>query len=170
MPIAALFQSSTFFSRSLLNLITYHPTSASTSSTSTTPLTLTSTPSPSNITYPTPPRSSKSQQTSSEISALLKSGLAGGIAGCLAKTLVSPLDRIKILFQTGHPQFQKYSGSLTGVFGAMSDIWKVFGIRGLVQGHSATLLRSVSHIFVDSFNSFDRACASRQRLEIRVEY
>ncbi|KAI9627846.1 hypothetical protein H4Q26_017168 [Puccinia striiformis f. sp. tritici PST-130] len=70
---------------------------------------------------------------------LLKSGVAGGIAGCLAKTLVSPLDRVKILFQTGNSDYAKYTGSLGGVFRAISAIWNQAGIRGLVQGHSATL-------------------------------
>ncbi|KAF2791165.1 mitochondrial carrier protein-like protein LEU5 [Melanomma pulvis-pyrius CBS 109.77] len=72
---------------------------------------------------------------------LLKSGLAGGMAGCAAKTLVGPLDRVKILFQTSNPNFAKYTGSWTGVPIAMRDIYISSGVRGLFKGHSATLLR-----------------------------
>src|SRR6186713_1608023 len=58
-----------------------------------------------------------------------------------AKTLVGPLDRVKILFQASNPQFAKYSGSWFGVITAMREINSSEGIRGLFRGHSATLLR-----------------------------
>lgn len=58
-----------------------------------------------------------------------------------AKTLVAPLDRVKILFQASSPQFAKYTGSWFGVATAMKDIYRQDGGRGLFRGHSATLLR-----------------------------
>ncbi|KAJ4154062.1 hypothetical protein LMH87_010526 [Akanthomyces muscarius] len=70
-----------------------------------------------------------------------RSGVAGGVAGCTAKTLVAPLDRVKILFQASNPQFAKYTGSSFGVLSAMRDIYGHEGSRGLFRGHSATLLR-----------------------------
>ncbi|KAL2754341.1 hypothetical protein ACRALDRAFT_1033069 [Sodiomyces alcalophilus JCM 7366] len=70
-----------------------------------------------------------------------RSGVAGGIAGCAAKTVVAPLDRVKILFQASNPQFAKYSGSWAGVATAMRKIHTQDGILGLYRGHSATLLR-----------------------------
>ncbi|KAM4060373.1 mitochondrial carrier protein [Hirsutella rhossiliensis] len=70
-----------------------------------------------------------------------RSGVAGGLAGCAAKTVVAPLDRVKILFQASNPQFAKYTGSSFGVATAMRDIYHSEGALGLFRGHSATLLR-----------------------------
>ncbi|ODQ77688.1 hypothetical protein BABINDRAFT_41352 [Babjeviella inositovora NRRL Y-12698] len=72
---------------------------------------------------------------------IVKSGIAGGVAGCAAKTLIAPLDRVKILFQTSNPEFTKYAGSMTGLLKASKRIYAMDGVMGLFQGHSATLLR-----------------------------
>ncbi|EMC91841.1 hypothetical protein BAUCODRAFT_79366 [Baudoinia panamericana UAMH 10762] len=72
---------------------------------------------------------------------VVKSGVAGGVAACTAKTVVAPLDRVKILFQASNPQFQKYTGSWAGALRAIRDIYRTDGGRGLFRGHSATLLR-----------------------------
>lgn len=70
-----------------------------------------------------------------------RSGVAGGVAGCAGKTIVAPLDRVKILFQASNPQFAKYTGSSFGVVAATKDIYRAEGAMGLFRGHSATLLR-----------------------------
>ncbi|KAJ5141836.1 Mitochondrial carrier protein LEU5 [Penicillium atrosanguineum] len=72
---------------------------------------------------------------------VLKSGLAGGLAGCAAKTVVAPLDRIKILFQTSTPEYTRYTGSWAGFLSAISVIRRCEGWMGLFKGHSATLLQ-----------------------------
>ncbi|KAL9113056.1 MAG: hypothetical protein Q9227_002668 [Pyrenula ochraceoflavens] len=72
---------------------------------------------------------------------VIRSGVAGGLAGCAAKTAVAPLDRVKILFQTSNPQFAKYSGNWFGLLTALRDLNTTEGIRGLFRGNSATLLR-----------------------------
>ena len=72
---------------------------------------------------------------------VLRSGLAGGIAGCAAKTAIAPLDRVKILFQASNPDYQKYSGRWLGVVDAMRRIVDQQGLMGLFHGHSATILR-----------------------------
>ncbi|KAI1503914.1 mitochondrial carrier protein LEU5 [Biscogniauxia marginata] len=72
---------------------------------------------------------------------IVRSGIAGGLAGCAAKTTVAPLDRVKILFQTSNPQFAKYQGSWVGVVTAIRDIYASDGVMGLFRGHSATLLK-----------------------------
>lgn len=58
-----------------------------------------------------------------------------------AKTLIAPLDRVKILFQASNPQFLKYTGSWVGAVLAVRDIRRSDGLVGLFRGHSATLLR-----------------------------
>ena len=58
-----------------------------------------------------------------------------------AKTVVGPLDRVKILFQASNPQFAKYTGSWFGLATALKDIYRQDGSWGLFRGHSATLLR-----------------------------
>ncbi|KAF9000073.1 mitochondrial carrier domain-containing protein [Cyathus striatus] len=78
------------------------------------------------------------------ISYLARSALAGGLAGCIAKIAVAPLDRVKILFQTSNPSYQKYTvqaGTWSGPFQASRDIYQSAGIRGLFQSNSATLIR-----------------------------
>ncbi|GAA5815716.1 hypothetical protein MFLAVUS_009230 [Mucor flavus] len=72
---------------------------------------------------------------------IVKSGLAGGIAGCMAKTTIAPLDRIKILFQSRNPIFDKYTGSMVGALRAGQAIYRNSGLLGLFQGHSVTLIR-----------------------------
>ncbi|KAH8205518.1 hypothetical protein TruAng_000224 [Truncatella angustata] len=72
---------------------------------------------------------------------MIRSGVAGGLAGCVAKTTVAPLDRVKILFQTSNPQFAKYQNSWAGFARAVRDIYASNGIAGLFRGHSATLLK-----------------------------
>ena len=61
--------------------------------------------------------------------------------GAQAKTVVGPLDRVKILFQASNPQFEKYTGSWVGLATALKDIYRQDGSWGLFRGHSATLLR-----------------------------
>ncbi|KAA8908039.1 hypothetical protein TRICI_004866 [Trichomonascus ciferrii] len=72
---------------------------------------------------------------------VFRSGIAGGAAGCAAKTLIAPLDRVKILFQTSNPSFRKYTGSWLGFYRAGRHIYSTDGVLALFQGHSATLLR-----------------------------
>ncbi|KAG6920136.1 hypothetical protein DXG01_004902 [Tephrocybe rancida] len=103
---------------------------------------------------------------------ILRSGLAGGIAGCVAKTIVAPLDRVKILFQASNPDFRKYAGEIvfyrsyhpllqcskgswSGAFRAGAEIYHDAGLRGLFQGHSATLLRIFPYASI-KFMAYDQ--------------
>lgn len=87
------------------------------------------------------PFEAKASLDKSSAEYIIKTGLAGGLAGSSAKTLIAPLDRIKILFQTSNPLYKKYSGSIFGLFKAGKQIYINDGLIGFFQGHSATLLR-----------------------------
>ncbi|RIA90774.1 mitochondrial carrier domain-containing protein [Glomus cerebriforme] len=86
---------------------------------------------------------------------IIRSGFAGGVAGCVAKTVIAPLDRVKILFQASNPHFQKYAGTWIGVFQASKEIYSNNGVRGLFQGHSATLIRILPYAAI-KFVAFEQ--------------
>ncbi|KAI0271887.1 mitochondrial carrier domain-containing protein [Russula aff. rugulosa BPL654] len=74
---------------------------------------------------------------------VIRSSIAGGVAACVAKTVVAPLDRVKILFQTSN-----HIRNMISVFKHME--WRLprwnanikdSSVSGLFQGHSVTLLR-----------------------------
>ncbi|XP_075251651.1 solute carrier family 25 member 16-like [Convolutriloba macropyga] len=66
-----------------------------------------------------------------------KSFLAGGIAGCCAKTAVAPLDRTKILLQVHSSAYKEKSR----VFKIMTNIYKEEGVPGLYRGNMAMIIR-----------------------------
>ncbi|KNG84781.1 mitochondrial carrier protein Leu5 [Aspergillus nomiae NRRL 13137] len=70
-----------------------------------------------------------------------RNGVAGGVAGCAAKTIVAPMERIKILFQTSNPHFLRYSTRWNGLIEAVSHIRTSHGIYALFKGHAASLIR-----------------------------
>ncbi|TCD70248.1 hypothetical protein EIP91_004149 [Steccherinum ochraceum] len=86
---------------------------------------------------------------------IARSGFAGGVAGCVAKTVVAPLDRVKILFQASNPDYTKYAGSWRGAFEAGAKIYRETGALGLLQGHSATLLRIFPYAAI-KFMAYDQ--------------
>lgn len=65
-----------------------------------------------------------------------KTFIAGGVAGAVAKTCVAPLERLKILYQMGHINFQS-----KGVVRSLSCILSTEGVRGFYKGNMANVLR-----------------------------
>ncbi|XP_061352650.1 mitochondrial carrier protein CoAc2 isoform X2 [Gastrolobium bilobum] len=66
--------------------------------------------------------------------------LAGGLAGGFAKTVVAPLERVKILFQTRRAEFQS-----SGLSGSVIRIAKTEGFLGFYRGNGASVARIVPY-------------------------
>uniref|UniRef100_A0A2K5C6Y8 Solute carrier family 25 member 16 n=1 Tax=Aotus nancymaae TaxID=37293 RepID=A0A2K5C6Y8_AOTNA len=66
----------------------------------------------------------------------LRSFLAGGIAGCCAKTTVAPLDRVKVLLQAHNHHYKHL-----GVFSALFAVPRKEGFLGLYKGNGAMMIR-----------------------------
>lgn len=64
--------------------------------------------------------------------------VTGGLAGGVAKTSVAPLERCKILYQTGRLHH-------TGVIPTMKSIVRVEGVKGLFKGNGASVLRIIPY-------------------------
>ncbi|KAL5018007.1 hypothetical protein ScPMuIL_003729 [Solemya velum] len=70
------------------------------------------------------------------VDVIIKTFIAGGMAGCFAKTSVAPLDRVKILLQA-HNQHYKHLGVLSAL---RRVTWKE-GVAGLYRGNGVQMLR-----------------------------
>ncbi|XP_077585744.1 solute carrier family 25 member 16 [Stigmatopora nigra] len=66
----------------------------------------------------------------------VRSFVAGGVAGCCAKTTIAPLDRIKILLQAQNPHYKHL-----GVFSTLKAVPQKEGFRGLYKGNGAMMVR-----------------------------
>ena len=62
--------------------------------------------------------------------------LLGGVSGALAKTLVSPLDRVKIIFQISRRRF-----TYSGLWAELVRTVQQDGVRGLFKGNLAQVAR-----------------------------
>lgn len=80
---------------------------------------------------------------------IVKSLTSGAIAGATAKTVIAPLDRTKIIFQTTDRKFSVRAAAME-----MRRIVVEEGVRGLWRGHSATLSRVAPYAALQ-FVSFD---------------
>ena len=98
-------------------------------------------PSPSLPSSPSPPSPNPVDWFISHTSTPIRSLLAGGVAGCVAKTATAPLDRVKILFQGSNPNFHRFTQTWSGPFLAVWWIYQQQGLRACYKGHAATLAR-----------------------------
>ncbi|KAF1375723.1 hypothetical protein PFLUV_G00223150 [Perca fluviatilis] len=80
----------------------------------------------------------------------LRSFVAGGVAGCCAKTTIAPLDRIKILLQAQNPHYKHL-----GVWSTFKAVPKKEGFLGLYKGNGAMMVRIFPYGAIQ-FMSFDK--------------
>ncbi|KAI9591316.1 mitochondrial carrier domain-containing protein [Syncephalis fuscata] len=81
----------------------------------------------------------------------VKQFIAGGIAGGVSRTVVSPLERMKILFQVQGPEPAQYRG----VFGTLAKIWREEGMVGYMRGNGTNVIRIVPYSAVQ-FASYEQ--------------
>ncbi|KAJ1723997.1 hypothetical protein LPJ53_001692 [Coemansia erecta] len=95
---------------------------------------------PSNVS-PTPMWSSRYWFGDADVT-WLKHLMAGGVSGAVSRTVVSPLERMKILFQV---QSKGAGSAYNGVFGTLAKIWREEGIAGYMRGNGTNVVRIVPY-------------------------
>lgn len=80
---------------------------------------------------------------------------AGGVAGAVSRTVVSPLERLKILFQVQSAGRDEYR---LGVGKALAKMWREEGWRGFMRGNGTNCIRIVPYSAVQfgSYNFYKR--------------
>lgn len=83
--------------------------------------------------------------------------LAGGMAGAVSRTVVSPLERLKILFQIQSVGREEYKLS---VGQGLKKMWRDEGWRGYMRGNGTNCIRIVPYSAVQfgSYNFYKRVC------------
>ncbi|PVU91282.1 hypothetical protein BB559_004199 [Furculomyces boomerangus] len=76
----------------------------------------------------------------------LKHLVSGGVAGAVSRTVVSPLERMKILFQVQNANSSSYSG----VFKTLAKIWREEGFVGYMRGNGTNVVRIVPYSAVQT--------------------
>ena len=81
----------------------------------------------------------------------MASFIAGGIAGAVSRTVVSPLERLKILLQVQGGGRSDYKMS---VGKALQKIWREEGMKGMLAGNGTNCIRIVPYSAVQ-FGSYN---------------
>lgn len=81
---------------------------------------------------------------------VVASFLAGGVAGAISRTVVSPLERLKILLQVQSGG----SGEYQGTWNALKKIWREEGFKGMMAGNGTNCARIVPYSAVQ-FGSYN---------------
>lgn len=87
--------------------------------------------------------------------------LAGGVAGAVSRTVVSPLERLKILFQiqsAGRTEYKLPVGK------GLMKMWRDEGWRGLMRGNGANCIRIIPYSAVQfsSYNFYKKFAGIQQ--------
>ncbi|CCM00417.1 uncharacterized protein FIBRA_02447 [Fibroporia radiculosa] len=78
--------------------------------------------------------------------------VAGGIAGAASRTVVSPLERLKIIQQV---QPLKSEGQYKGVWASLVRMWREEGFRGFMRGNGINCLRIIPYSAVQ-FTTYEQ--------------
>jgi len=109
--------------------------------------------SPSNKPSKNPPAPTSFRQSLAQ--PVVASFIGGGVAGAVSRTVVSPLERLKILFQIQSVGREEYKLSVGKALGKM---WKEEGWRGFMRGNGTNCVRIVPYSAVQfgSYNFYKR--------------
>ena len=103
-------------------------------------------------TQPIPPPISTLLQVQNTVSQpVVAAFLAGGVAGAVSRTVVSPLERLKILFQIQDGARTEYKLSVPK---ALMKMWKDEGFKGFMRGNGTNCVRIVPYSAVQ-FSSYN---------------
>lgn len=88
--------------------------------------------------------------------------LAGGVAGAVSRTVVSPLERLKILFQI---QSAGRTGYKLSVGQGLRKMWRDEGWRGFMRGNGANCIRIIPYSAVQfaSYNFYKKVSQQSSR-------
>ncbi|KAF2271362.1 mitochondrial carrier protein-like protein [Westerdykella ornata] len=86
---------------------------------------------------------------------VVASFIAGGVAGAVSRTVVSPLERLKILFQVQSAGRNEYKMSVPK---ALAKMWRDEGWRGFMAGNGTNCIRIVPYSAVQfsAYNFYKR--------------
>lgn len=89
--------------------------------------------------------------------------LAGGVAGAVSRTLVSPLERLKILLQVQSAGRTEYKLSVPQ---GLAKMWREEGWRGFMRGNGSNCIRIVPYSAVQfsSYGFYKRVCVNSHQL------
>jgi hypothetical protein len=92
---------------------------------------------------------------------------AGGVAGAVSRTVVSPLERLKILFQVQDVHHNAYKLS---VGKALRKMWQEEGWRGFMRGNGTNCVRIVPYSAVQfsSFNFYQKVSPLARSRQVHV--
>lgn len=90
---------------------------------------------------------------------------AGGVAGAVSRTVVSPLERLKILYQVQSVGRNEYRMS---VFKALGKMWRDEGWKGFMRGNGTNCVRIVPYSAVQfsSFSMYKRFAETQTGAEL----
>lgn len=101
------------------------------------------------------PASTLLQARSTLSQPVLAAFIAGGVAGAVSRTVVSPLERLKILFQIQSGGTNEYNQSVKK---GLMKMWRDEGWRGFMRGNGTNCIRIVPYSAVQfgSYNFYKR--------------